>query len=279
MRANFAKTIIVETYRTAAANAFELVRAMWLPVVLGGASLYFALDLYFSLLQQFLVAPSPRASSLALATAAAGIMTWLLFHAVAAMMAIRAGLNHPRRQWFRLRIRRAELRLFAGILRFIGILAVWGTFILGAWDIGEGFMGPVTRPVAAVAFFAGSVVLWVRFAFMMPAVVAAERVRVLRRCWTLTQGLLLPLVAIWLLVSMPPLFLMEAVGDLLLKSGLWTGPLQAGMGPDLDANTLAGFKSMLPGAILTFTISNAVSLALTVTASVAAYRRLTHDAG
>ena len=279
MQAEFAKTVIFDAYRAVWANAFSLLRAMWLPVILGGLSLYLALDLYFRLLQQFLAAPTPRAQSLALAVGVGGMLLWFLFHSVAAMTAIRSGHDHPRRTWVRLRIRRAELRMFAGILRFLGILVAWATFLVGAWYIADKCIGPSAILISASAFFIGAVILWARMVFLMPAVVAVERVRILRRSWHLTRGLLLPLLAVWLLVTMPPLFLMEAVGDILLKTGVFGGPLQAGISPDLDPVSIVSIRTMLPGWVLTFTISTALSLALTVMASLSAYRLIADQQG
>jgi hypothetical protein len=201
-------------------NPGAILRRLAVPGVLGCITLYILLWGYCTQLTDFLGFPSEGLASRVMGIAAVAILIMLLLHAivVARLGALLAGQTTTSPVF--LGISATAWRIYAADLRLVLAFGVYGVAILLAINgLNRLAMPPVLPALLSVAGWLLLVWLLARcWFFLAPVSLRAQDEGVLVLCWRQSEGLLLPMILVLLLLTGVMLILLSG-GELLLRAG------------------------------------------------------------
>ncbi|MEJ1968838.1 MAG: hypothetical protein WDN03_09455 [Rhizomicrobium sp.] len=256
----------------------DILAAIGAPLALAAVVLFVLCKAYFSMLAFYLRLPEPRMASLAVSAVVAGILIWLLLHAIASMRLARYVGGERKGRWFDFRNMAREARLYTALLRLLLVFAVaavaTGVIVSLAMRHMPSPRALYGSRLAELAFAAAAIVFAVRCGLLLPAVALNERREMLRRGWELSRGHFMKLATVGVLATVLPAALPESVGELLIgQFPALSGPMERGTLASA-AEALATNDLAMVVIAVSLSLSAALSLILTTIASCLAYRRL-----
>jgi hypothetical protein len=260
----------------AARSAYRFLRerfaaalaVLWLPLALGGLSLYVGMMGYLTALLRYLAAPDPAEARFALAFLAGGILVALFFWAIGVSAIADLALGRARGA-LPIKIGRQELRTYGAYLRFLLLLAL----LAGGLGFFFSSLGPLL-PAPAAAPLIGLIIVvalfWfaVRVGFLIPPIAATPGGTVLRRAWRDSDGSTLRIAGLLILLLIPSI-LVHGVGEIVLK-------VLNGQPMALTNNRIADYarfaETGLTGVIVTMVLSSFFTITLLTAGAVAFHR-------
>lgn len=253
----------------------QILRVVWLPLLIAWIVLYFAFDAYLDQLAIFIQTPNGRTASLALGLLFAGGFFALFCHAIVTVgvFNLAAGGAGGTWAWAHFRAVRSEWRVYAAFLRLFLIIAVTA-----------GVLGFIVYDVAAMAglslhhiiLLTGLTALIVTLAFgacpglLLPAVAMSERGSILRRSAQESVGHVMTFTIIMIVLAAPGIAL-QTLGEYATPLLI---PMKRFASDSVLAASAAEFRAVLPWYLCLTTLSFEITMTLMTAASYFIHREV-----
>ncbi len=246
----------------------QILKAVWLPLIVSWIILYFAFDAYLAQLSIFIENPNTRTASLALGLIFAGGFFALFCHAVVTVGVFDLVSRGPACMWAwgHFRAVRREWRLYAAILRLFLVMAVIGGLVgFAVYDLAMA-AGLTTYHLILISGVSTLIVALALAAvpgLLIPAIAMQERGAILRRSLRQSSGHFFAF-AIIVIVLVAPGIALQTIGEYVMPLLL---PVKHFAFTNVLAASAVEFRAVLPWYLALTTVSFEISMTLLTLAS------------
>lgn len=210
-----ARVPVVATIRDAyiftAANLGGIIGLIWIPMVLATILGFFSFQRYYNAVIEAMASGAAATLGPTMLMMVGYIIAALLLHAMMYVAVVQLALGtRSAPTWAHFAFGAEEWRMFRAFLAFVGLLLAFVIPILVIGTAATGTAGTPGPAMAGLVLLVYGVLIFTvpRFLALLPALVVAESVPVLRRAWQLSTGNFWRLLAILAGIFIPILILM-----------------------------------------------------------------------